>query len=243
MSTLAGRTAIVTGAARGIGAGIAARFVEAGATVGLLDRSPDVHRTAQRLGATAMEVDLTDPDATAEALDALLDTLGGCWCLVNNAGIFAKRPLLETDPELWDTMMAVNVRSMLLTIREVAPVMIATGGGRIINQASMAAKLGTPGEAAYAASKAAVVALSRIAAMELGPHGITVNALCPGYVLTDMGIDTRDPVQIAEWTAKSPLARLASPDDVASVALHLASDDASYITGEALNISGGMCTW
>ncbi|NOX31782.1 MAG: SDR family oxidoreductase, partial [Actinobacteria bacterium] len=100
-----------------------------------------------------------------------------------------------------------------------------------------------PGEAHYAASKAAVVALGRIAAMELGPDQITVNSICPGYVLTEMGAETRDPEQVASWAAQSPLARLASPDDVAAAIAFLASEEAGYITGEALNVSGGMCTW
>jgi len=172
-----------------------------------------------------------------------INRMGSVWLLVNNAGIFAKTPILEIDPDQWDKMMETNVRSMLVTIQAVAGSMAANGGGRIVNQASMAAKLGTPGEAHYAASKAAVVALSRIAAMELGPDQITVNSLCPGYVLTEMGADTRDPEQVSSWAAKSPLARLASPDDVAAAIAFLASEEAGYITGEALNVSGGMCTW
>ena len=112
-----------------------------------------------------------------------------------------------------------------------------------MNMASMAAKRGTPGEAAYAASKAAVVALSRIAAMELGSHGVTVNSICPGYVLTEMGADTRSEDQIAEWTALSPLGRLGDPGDVAGVIAFLASDDGGYLTGQAVNVTGGMCTW
>jgi NAD(P)-dependent dehydrogenase (short-subunit alcohol dehydrogenase family) len=234
---------IVTGAGRGIGAAIAARFASNGDRLGLVDRDPRVCDVAADLGAEAAMVDLADVAATRSAVGALVERLGGCWCLVNNAGIFAKAPLLDTDPDRFDGMMAVNARSMLVTMQVVAPSMIAAGGGRIVNQASMAAKLGTPGEAAYAASKAAVVALTRIAAMELGPHGITVNAICPGYVMTDMGADERDPAQVAAWTAKSPLGRLASVDDVAALVLHVASDGAGYVTGEALNVSGGMCTW
>jgi NAD(P)-dependent dehydrogenase (short-subunit alcohol dehydrogenase family) len=238
-----GRSVIVTGSARGIGTAIAARFAAAGDRVGLVDRDPEVARVAERLGGAAACVDLADVEATRSACKELLDRLDGCWCLVNNAGVFAKAPLLELDPASWDDVMAINARAMLVTMQCVAPAMIERGGGRIVNQASMAAKLGTPGEAAYAASKAAVVALTRVAAMELGPHNVTVNAICPGYVLTDMGADTRDPDQVAQWTAKSPLGRLGTPEDVAALVVHLASDDASYITGEALNVTGGMCTW
>jgi len=122
----------------------------------------------------------------------------------------------------------------------VAPVMIRAGRGRIVNMASMAAKVGTPGEAHYAASKAAVVALTRVAAMELGPSGINVNCVCPGYVLTEMGADTRTPEQVEAWTAGSPLGRLQSVADVAGVVRWLASDEAASCTGQSINVTGGM---
>lgn len=132
----------------------------------------------------------------------------------------------------------------MATVQAVVPGMVDRGaGGRIVNMASMAAKRGTPGEAAYAASKAAVVALSRIAAMELGSHAITVNSICPGYVLTDLGAGTRSPDDVAAWQAMSPLGRLAEVGDIAALVCHLASDAAGYVTGEALNVTGGMCTW
>lgn len=239
------KSAIVTGAAQGIGLAVARRLLDEGMTVTIIDRSPSVVETAAELGSACHGriVDLGDVAQTRRVAQESIEEMGGLWLLVNNAGIFAKVPILKIDPADWDTMMAINVRSMLVMLQECAPPMAAAGGGRIINQASMAAKLGTPGEAHYAASKAAVVALTRIAAQEFGPDQITVNSICPGYVLTEMGADTRDPVQVAEWTAKSPLARLASPDDVANAIVFLASEQAGYITGEALNISGGMCTW
>jgi NAD(P)-dependent dehydrogenase (short-subunit alcohol dehydrogenase family) len=127
-------------------------------------------------------------------------------------------------------------------MQAVVPGMItAGGGGRVVNMASMAAKHGTAGEAAYASSKAAVVALTRIAALEFGSADITVNAICPGYVLTDLGADTRTEADVARWSAMSPLGRLADPDDVAGVVEFLASDDGGYLTGQALNVTGGMC--
>ena len=210
----------------------------------LADRDPSVLDQATKLGDRhrGLVLDLCDAEATNSILRQAITELGGLWGIVNNAGIFAKTPLLEIPLEEWDTMMRVNVRSMVQVIQAAAPFLIEGGGGRIVNQSSMAAKLGTPGESHYAASKAAVGALTRIAAQELGPHGITVNSVCPGYVLTEMGADTRDPEQVAEWTAKSPLGRLATPDDVANAIAFLLSDEASYITGEALNVSGGMCT-
>jgi NAD(P)-dependent dehydrogenase (short-subunit alcohol dehydrogenase family) len=243
--SVAGRGAIVTGAARGIGLTLARRLVGQEMRVTLLDWNPAVCERAESLGplARGRVVDLRDIEETRATAAAAIEDMGGIWLLVNNAGVFEKTPLLEIDPAAWDTMMEINVRSMVLMIQAAAPVMIAGGGGRIVNQASMAAKLGTPGEAHYAASKAAVVALTRIAAQELGPHRITVNSVCPGYVLTEMGADTRDPGQVAQWEAGSPLGRLATPDDVAAVVEFLGSDDAAYVTGESLNVSGGACTW
>ena len=240
---LRGRRCLVTGAARGIGRRIAERLIEEGMRATLLDIDPAVEDVARALGAADLVVDLADAAATRRVLAS-----GGAddpyWLVVNNAGVFSKTPLLEIALEEWDRVHRVNVRSMVVVIQALAPAMIAAGtGGRIVNVASMAAKLGTQGESAYAASKAAVVALSRIAAMEFGPHGVTVNAVCPGYILTEMGADTRTPDQVAAWTAKSPLARLGHPDDVASAVAFLASDDGSYMTGQAINVTGGMCMW
>ena len=240
---LRGRRCLVTGAARGIGRRIAQRLIEEGMQAALLDVDPAVEDVARDLGADSLVVDLADAAQTRRALSAGAGD-GPYWLVVNNAGVFSKTPLLEMTLEEWDRVQVVNVRSMVVVIQALAPAMVAAGaGGRIVNVASMAAKLGTPGEAAYAASKAAVVALSRIAAMELGPHGVTVNAVCPGYVLTEMGAGTRTADQIAAWTAKSPLGRLGDPGDVASAVAFLASDDGSYMTGQAINVTGGMCMW
>ena len=242
---LSGRRGLVTGAARGIGRRVAQRLADEGMRVTLLDVDPTVERTAAEMGASSLVADLADEETTRRALAADADADGDpYWLLVNNAGVFAKAPLLEMDLGQWDDLQRVNARSMVVVMQALAPAMIASGrGGRVVNMASMAAKRGTPGETAYAASKAAVVALSRIAAMELGPHQITVNSICPGYVLTEMGADTRSADQVAAWAAMSPLGRLGQPADVAAVIAFLASDDGAYITGQALNVTGGMCTW
>ena len=239
---LRGRRCLVTGAARGIGRRIAERLVEEGMRTTLLDIDPAVAGVACDLGATSLVVDLADGTRTRAALSAGHGD-EPYWLVVNNAGVFSKTPLLEMALDEWDRVHRVNVRSMVVVMQALAPAMIEAGGGRIVNVASMAAKLGTPGEGAYAASKAAVVALSRIAAMEFGPYGVTVNAVCPGYVLTEMGADTRSAEQVAAWTAKSPLGRLGQPDDVASAVAFLASEDGSYMTGQAINVTGGMCMW
>lgn len=235
--------AVITGAAQGIGLAIATRLAANGSTVALLDIDERVVEVATDLGGRGYIVDLADVEATRVAVGSAIEWMGGLWVLVNNAGIFAKTPLLDIEVESWDEMMNINARAMLVTIQAAAPSLIAAGSGRIVNQASMAAKLGTPGEAHYAASKAAVTALTRIAAQELGPHGVTVNCICPGYVLTEMGAATRTDEQIRDWASLSPLGRVGTPEDVADAVSYLASDDAAYITGESLNVSGGMCTW
>ena len=239
---LDGRRCLVTGAARGIGRCVAERLVAEGMRATILDVDPDVQRVARELGARSSVVDLCDDDA---ARDALAVSMGDdpFWLLVNNAGVFTKTPLLEMSLNEWDHLHQVNVRAMVITMQAITPSMRVVGGGRVVNMASMAAKRGTPGEAAYAASKAGVVALSRVAAMELGSYGITVNSICPGYVLTEMGAATRSADEVAAWTALSPLGRLGTPADLAGVVAFLASDDGSYITGQALNVTGGMCTW
>lgn len=234
------RRAVVTGAARGIGLGVGTRLVDEGFDVLLVDIDESVASAARSIGARSAVVDLAANDAVSVLGDVLEG--GAYWLVVNNAGVFDKTPLLDIDLERWDRVQVVNTRSMVAVMQAAVPAMIDAGGGRIVNMASMAAKLGCAGESAYAASKAAVVAVSRIAAAEFGPHGITVNSICPGYVLTDMGADTRTGEQVAAWSAMSPLGRLGDIDDIASLVAHLASDGAGYMTGQSLNVTGGMCT-
>jgi NAD(P)-dependent dehydrogenase (short-subunit alcohol dehydrogenase family) len=238
---LAGRRALITGAARGIGAEIAACFRREGAELAMLDIDIDrLLKTAAPLDASAYEVDLADIESTVDVVGRAIDGLGGIDILVNNAGILKMAPLLEIDPADWDLTFAINVRAMLVTIQLAAKAMIPNGRGAIINMASMGGKVGGPNQAHYAASKAAVISLTQVAAKELGPSGITVNCICPGYVLTEMGAATRTEAMVREWSSKSPLGRLAEPSDVANMALFLASDEASYCTGQAMNVTGGM---
>jgi NAD(P)-dependent dehydrogenase (short-subunit alcohol dehydrogenase family) len=239
---LAGRRVVVTGAARGIGAAIAQAFAGEGARLALMDREGDQCRaTAAQLGALALDVDLADPTSACDAMQAAVDGLGGIDILVNNAGILHMAPLLEITVDDWDRTFDVNVRAMLLTTQVAARAMISAGqGGVIINMASMGGKLGSPNQAHYAASKAAVISLTRVSALELGEHGIRVNCICPGYVLTEMGAATRTPEMVAKWSSMSPLGRCAEPHEVADMAVFLASDQARYCTGQAMNVSGGM---
>ncbi|WP_448624869.1 SDR family NAD(P)-dependent oxidoreductase [Geodermatophilus sp. URMC 64] len=247
MTRLAGRRVIVTGGARGVGAAIVRTFAAEGARVALLDRRADEAASlADTVRGRAWTVDLADVGATREAMDRAIAWLGGLDVLVNNAGILRFGALLDLEPEEWDEVFGVNTRAMLVTTQMAARAMIAfrtpsdDSAGKIVNMAGAGGRTGGAGYAHYAASKAAVVALTQAAAQELGPHGITVNCLCPGFVRTDMGTADRSVQDIAAWSALSPLGRLAEPEDVARAALFLASDDSNFLTGDALNVAGGM---
>lgn len=236
------RGVVVTGGARGIGAEIVRRFAADGAAVAILDLlESEAESVATEVGGTAHHCDLVDAHATRSAMAAARDAVGGIDVLVNNAGVFRITPLLDISPDEWDWIFAINVRAMLVTTQCAAADMIERGaGGRIVNIASMGGKVGAAGQAHYAASKAAVISLTQVSAAELGPHRITVNSICPGYVLTEMGAVTRTPAQVASWSSLSPLGRVGETTDVAAVAAFLASDDAAYVTGQAINVSGGM---
>jgi 3-oxoacyl-[acyl-carrier protein] reductase len=239
---LDGARVAVTGGARGIGGEIAVRFAREGARVAILDRLADEgYANAAAIGGSFHEVDLLDPEGTETAVAAAIDELGGLDVLVNSAGVFQLLPLLDITVDDWNRMLAINARAMLTTMQTATRHWLAAGhGGKIINLASMAAKKGGANEAHYAASKSAVVALTRAAALEWGCHGITANALCPGYILTEMGAMTRTDADIELWSSWSPLGRLGEPSDVAGVALFLASPDSDYLTGQAINVTGGM---
>lgn len=241
-SRLLGKSAVITGAARGIGAEIARTYVAHGARVALIDVAADrLAETAASLDAPAFVADLRDAAATHTAMTDAIGALGGIDILVNNAGILKFSSILDMSVEDWDLTFDVNARAMLVTTQVAARSMIdQSRGGRIVNMASMGGKLGAAGQAHYSAAKAAVIAFTRVCAVEFGAHQINVNCICPGYVLTEMGAATRTADMVATWSARSPLGRLAEPSDVANMALFCASADSSYCTGQAFNVSGGM---
>jgi NAD(P)-dependent dehydrogenase (short-subunit alcohol dehydrogenase family) len=246
MTRFGGTRVVVVGGAGGIGGRIAERFTEEGADTIVLDlaRGAGPTRTAAEPhgpGRGILHCDLVDAVSVEAAFAVALAELGGIDVLVNSAGILARGSLLDLTPERWDLVMDVNARGTLFAMQHAARAMIEQGaGGTIVNIASMAAKAGGADEGAYAASKSAVIGLTRAAALEWGEHQIRVNALLPGYVLTEMGADTRTEEDVATWSRKSPLGRLGTPDDVAGFALFLASVDGAYLTGQSFNVTGGM---
>lgn len=254
MQRFTNKVAVVTGAAQGIGAAIALRFAQEGARVALLDQQDPSGAAAscREAGAQAKGylVDVTQRGS----IEAVVAEVRAGWenlhIWVNNAGIFDDTPLTELSEDRWDRVIDVNYKSMFLCAQVAVPFMLAQGWGRVINIASMAAKVAFPNEAAYCSSKAAVVGLSRALAAELGPHGITVNAICPGPIDTGMLARTYQNladaygVTLEAWYDRVletiPVARFGRPEDVAGLAAYLASDEAGFVNGQAINIDGGM---
>jgi len=249
---LEGKRAFITGGTRGIGAAICEIFAREGADVAFSynsrdDLAADVSQKIEAHGRKAInaKVSVVDRLGMKKLVRELVEKWGGIDILVNNAGVLQMAPILEMSVENWDRTFDINVRALFVSTQTAGAVMrdqpmIGSRRGTIINMASMGGKVGAPNQAHYAASKAAVISFTQVTAMEFGPFGVTANCICPGYVLTEMGAATRTPEMIAAWSAKSPLGRLAEPSDVAKMALFLASDDASYCTGQAMNVSGGM---
>jgi meso-butanediol dehydrogenase/(S,S)-butanediol dehydrogenase/diacetyl reductase len=274
MSGLEGKVALCTGSGRpgGLGEAILARLARGGCRVvvtdiggragnlaaGNLASSADAERVAAGLRAAGAEVlslplDVRDEAQVEAAVAATVAAFGRLDILVNNAGIgFLMEPLLETSAEHWRTVIDVNLTGAFLCTRHAARQMIRQGqGGRIVNVASQAAKSGHAHMAAYTASKHGMVGLTRTAALELGPHGITVNAVCPNHVTTGLGAAQNDyfarlrgfpsvEAYLDDMRGRIPLRRTGLPSDTAEAVAFLCSDAAAYVTGEALNVSGGI---
>jgi NAD(P)-dependent dehydrogenase (short-subunit alcohol dehydrogenase family) len=242
--SLEGRTAVVTGASRGIGAATARALDHAGARVALVARSrPALESTARHLGHDPVIIvaDLRDPGSPAEIASQSLAALGAVGILVNNAAAAARVPTVDTDAALIDELLAVNVRAPLLLIAALVPTMVDRGAGSIINLSSVSAIVGTPRRAAYAASKGAVDAATRSLAIELGPSGVRVNSVAPGVVDTDLWARNKAVAGVVSTIeGQTPLRRWAAAEDIADVIVFLASDAARFITGETISVDGGM---
>ena len=242
----AGRRALVTGGASGIGLATARRLRDEGAAIVLLDRDEEgLPRAGDEVGAPIVLADLGDEEAVVEGVADAGQTLGGpVDVLVNAAGIYRISPALDLAVEEWDEVLAVNLRGSFLAAREVARVLRRAGrGGAVVNVASIAALVADAEEPAahYDASKAGVLLLTKQLAVEWAPLGIRVNAVCPGVIRTPMLRLTDDPAAARRYLdARVPLHRLGEPEEVAAAIAFLASDDASYVTGAALAVDGGV---
>ena len=251
---LADRVAIVTGGAAGIGAAIARTFCSEGARVAVADRDADsATRTAAEIGANAvaMAVDVTKEDELRRVVEDTLARFGRIDILVNNAGIMRKAYVKDMTEALWDAVVDVNLKATFLASKAVLPAMIDGGrGGRIINIASIAGKVGEPTASAYSAAKWGVLGFTRSLALEVAQHDILVNAICPGPIPTALGKEGWEQGAIvqgvgldqvmARVNSRSPLKRLGTVEQVARMALFIASDDCDFTTGAAFNVDGGI---
>lgn len=242
---LGGQVALVTGAGRGLGRLIAEALADAGARVACVDVDGDlVAETVNRVRADggtaeAFACDVTDGRRVGETVDAVVKKWGGLQILVNNAGITRDNLVVRMRDEQFDAVINVNLRGTFLFTRAAAKPMMKGRRGRIINMASVSGMMGNPGQANYSASKAGVIGLTRTVARELAGRSITVNAVAPGFIATDMSAALGEEV-IAEVKKQTPLGRLGEPQDVADAVLFLASEAASFITGHVLVVDGGL---
>ena len=244
-----GRVALVTGASRGIGRAAALGLAEAGFVVVL----NDIPRQDRELQAVQGEIEglgrrcftvLADVSKKAEVI-AMVETVihdaGQVDAVVNNAGILISNSVDALEEEQWDAVLAVNAKGTFLVTQALLPHMRARRYGRIVNVASIGGKHGAPSQAHYSASKAAVMGFTRVLAQEVGADGITANCVCPGIIVTEMGrTNLADQANVDKWTAVTALRRLGQPEDVAGPVVFLASDQSAFITGQSLNVCGGI---
>lgn len=243
---LSGQVALVTGGSRGIGAAIVRELGKQGASVAInYARSADA---AQALAAELSQLDcqadtfgfdVSDEDAVSEGVKAVVEKFGRLDVLVNNAGIADDGLLVRTKGDQWRRTLEVNLSSCFYCSRAVAKPMMKARGGRIINISSVIGEMGNAGQVAYSASKSGIFGLTKSLARELGSRGITVNAITPGWISTDMTSEMSEE-QTAGILAQVPLGRLGSPDDVAATVAFLAGPGSSYVTGQILGVNGGM---
>ena len=246
MGLLQGKVALITGAARGIGKAIALKYAAEGADIAFTDLviNEVAEETVAQLESFGVRVkayatNAADFEATQEVVAQVLADFGRIDILVNNAGITKDGLVMRMSEQQWDAVIAVNMKSAFNFLHAVVPVMARQRSGSIINMASIAGQTGNPGQVNYAASKAGLIAMAKSVAKEMGPRGIRANAIAPGYVLSEMTEALPQAVK-DEFIKLIPLGRGASVDEIASVALFLASDLASYVTGQVIAVNGGM---
>lgn len=246
MKLLEGKTALITGAARGIGKALALRFAQEGANIAFTDlviEGPG-EETEKEIAALGVQVkgyasNAADFAQTDEVVKKVVEDFGRIDILVNNAGITRDGLMMRMSEAQWDSVIAVNLKSAFNFIHAVLPVMMRQRGGSIINMASVVGVHGNAGQSNYAASKAGLIALAKSIAQEVGSRGIRANAIAPGFIETAMTAALPDNVR-EEWVKKIPLRRGGKVDDIADVATFLASDMSSYVTGQVIQVDGGM---
>jgi len=245
MFDLTNKVAIITGASQGIGKGMAETFSKAGAHVACVSRNKDnLKSVADSLienggAASFYTCDVSSLDAFQNTIKEIVEAHGSVDILVNNAGVCKDKLIMRMSEDDWNKVININLNGAFNGIKAVSQIMIKQRAGRIINISSIVGLIGNPGQANYAASKAGLIGLSKSAAKELAPRGITVNAIAPGYIATDMTDQITDQAK-ENLITKIPLGRIGSPSDIAASALFLASDEAGYITGQTLTVDGGM---
>ncbi|KAF1069809.1 2-hydroxycyclohexanecarboxyl-CoA dehydrogenase [Variovorax sp.] len=247
------KTVVVTGGGGGIGGATCRRFAREGARVAVLDLNPGAAETvaarieaeAEGGRALALRCDITERASVDAAVAAVLERFGAIDVLVNNAGWDVFRPFTKTEPAQWEKLIAINLTGALHMHHAVLPGMAARKAGRIVNIASDAARVGSSGEAVYAACKGGLVAFTKTIAREHARHGITANVVCPGPTDTALFADYKEgagnPEKLMEaFTRSIPLGRIGQPDDLPGAILFFASDDAAFVTGQVLSVSGGL---
>lgn len=246
MGLLTGKTAIITGAARGIGKAIALKFASEGANIAFTDLVIDENgkNTEAEIAALGVKVkgyasNAANFEDTAKVVEQIHADFGSIDILVNNAGITKDGLMMRMSEGQWDAVINVNLKSAFNFIHACTPIMMRQRSGNIINMASVVGVHGNAGQCNYSASKAGLIGLAKSIAQELGSRGIRANAIAPGFIITDMTAQLSDEVK-AEWNKRIPLRRGGTPEDVANIALFLASDMSSYVSGQVIQVDGGM---
>jgi len=246
MKMLEGKTAIITGGARGIGKAIAVRFAQEGANVAFTDLRADenFHNTEKELIALGVKAKGYESDASnfaqsQELVDTIAKEFGSVDILVNNAGITKDTLLMRMTEEQWDLVMNVNLKSVFNLTKAAQKYMLKQRSGSIINMSSVVGVSGNAGQANYSASKAGIIGFTKSVAKELGSRGIRSNAIAPGFIITEMTAALGEDV-VKEWASQIPLKRGGTPEDVANTCVYLGSDLSSYVTGQTIHVCGGM---